>query len=667
MSKRKSFDWSLPTTKRVASKEKRLDFEDEVEDDEVFDDEDGEWNVGGSGGKQSRKAGTQKKQKHKRTISKSKTNGSSSSTITKRSEDNDEFPKTTITDKATSKRMKEKDEEHEPTPPSSPPSSFSYSSSTLNGTLKSRRKQGREEVEKEEDERTGRGRKGGEEEEEEGKSLHRMASAGDVESVKALLRSNPRRKIEIDKREKGRTPLHQAAQKGQLEMVKLLLSHGADINAVDENGHSALILACRKGNASVVSEKDFFLASSVSFLLSSPPFFSASFPLPLSPFFLRILSSFFVFSSHFRSRSRLVLVLLQAVFLSDKGANLSHIDKQGMTAFLWAAKMAQYPILQHLVSKHKLNINQPGGEGCRRSTALHLVCQTGDALTPAVEFLIKHGANINSVDASGISSSPLLLLSFCSTTSSSPLLFSFNLLLLPSSFLRYPYQPLLLLFPSNTLVSRVYTSLYCNSFQTEDNYSTFDLSFFHLNFTAQHTRLHSLSRSSCRRRSSSLQGFLLRHARSSPLLSSPLLSSPLLSSPLLCSPLLSSALLCSPLLSSALLCSALLCSALLSSSHTHFQILSTSDQQTNNPAASRHLQTALEILKAKDKDDRTPLYSAIKYKRREALEYLVLERKVPLNCQDKLGQTPLHVAIGKGRETYSSFFVLLSFSFSETL
>jgi uncharacterized protein len=34
-------------------------------------------------------------------------------------------------------------------------------------------------------------------------------------------------------RKGGATPLHIAAQKNNLELVKLLLAHGADINAVD--------------------------------------------------------------------------------------------------------------------------------------------------------------------------------------------------------------------------------------------------------------------------------------------------------------------------------------------------------------------------------------------------------------------------------------------------
>jgi len=36
------------------------------------------------------------------------------------------------------------------------------------------------------------------------------------------------------------TPLHYAAAKGQLDVIELLLKHGADVNARDKNGYTPL-------------------------------------------------------------------------------------------------------------------------------------------------------------------------------------------------------------------------------------------------------------------------------------------------------------------------------------------------------------------------------------------------------------------------------------------
>jgi ankyrin repeat protein len=51
---------------------------------------------------------------------------------------------------------------------------------------------------------------------------------------------------------KGETPLILAAERGNLEIAKLLLAKGADPNMKDRSGASALSLAKEKGNKAML-------------------------------------------------------------------------------------------------------------------------------------------------------------------------------------------------------------------------------------------------------------------------------------------------------------------------------------------------------------------------------------------------------------------------------
>jgi len=48
------------------------------------------------------------------------------------------------------------------------------------------------------------------------------------------------------------TPLHYACHRGNLEIVKILLSFGAEVSASSKNGVTCLHLACVSGNLDLV-------------------------------------------------------------------------------------------------------------------------------------------------------------------------------------------------------------------------------------------------------------------------------------------------------------------------------------------------------------------------------------------------------------------------------
>ena len=75
--------------------------------------------------------------------------------------------------------------------------------------------------------------------------IHDIVKNGTVEEMDwALLKD--RASFLYKKDEFGKAILHYAAELGRVDMVKLLLRHGADTNARDRNEDTPLLLACVK-------------------------------------------------------------------------------------------------------------------------------------------------------------------------------------------------------------------------------------------------------------------------------------------------------------------------------------------------------------------------------------------------------------------------------------
>ncbi|WWC73236.1 uncharacterized protein I206_107202 [Kwoniella pini CBS 10737] len=80
--------------------------------------------------------------------------------------------------------------------------------------------------------------------------LHDAVSDDNRQIVQALIKRDPRT-INL-KDPFGYTPLHLAADRGHVEMVKLLLRHGADREAIDEDNQTPQLLAEISGRDEIV-------------------------------------------------------------------------------------------------------------------------------------------------------------------------------------------------------------------------------------------------------------------------------------------------------------------------------------------------------------------------------------------------------------------------------
>ncbi len=80
--------------------------------------------------------------------------------------------------------------------------------------------------------------------------IHSAAEAGDVARVSEILTSKP--DLVSVKNENGLTPTHLAARRGHVEVVELLLDHGADLEETDNRGFTALLYAASSGNLDLV-------------------------------------------------------------------------------------------------------------------------------------------------------------------------------------------------------------------------------------------------------------------------------------------------------------------------------------------------------------------------------------------------------------------------------
>jgi ankyrin repeat protein len=198
-------------------------------------------------------------------------------------------------------------------------------------------------------------------------TIHEAVKAGDLETVKALLKENPDLVFSEDKGTHCWTPLHRAAAYGHKNLAELLLANKAEVNAKDNKGKTPLHWAADNGNEDVAE-----------LLLANKAEVSVKNNSGVTPLYLAAL----------HCRMGIVKILL---------ANKAEVNAGDNWTPLHIAAKEGFKDVVELLLANKADVNSKDNEG---GTPLHLAVQ-GDKKDVA-ELLLTNKAEVNQKNNAGI-------------------------------------------------------------------------------------------------------------------------------------------------------------------------------------------------------------------------------------------------------------------------
>ncbi|XP_076973051.1 ankycorbin isoform X5 [Tamandua tetradactyla] len=196
--------------------------------------------------------------------------------------------------------------------------------------------------------------------------LLQAVESGDAEKVASLLGKKGASATKHDG--EGKTAFHLAAAKGQVECLRVMITHGVDVTAQDTAGHSALHLAAKNSHQECIKK----------LLQSKCPAES--------------IDSSGKTALHYAASQG----SLQAVqILCEHKSTINLKDSDGNTPLLLAAQNGHSEVCRFLLD-HGADVNSRDKNG---RTVLMLACEIGSS--NVVEALIRKSADLNLVDSLG--------------------------------------------------------------------------------------------------------------------------------------------------------------------------------------------------------------------------------------------------------------------------
>lgn len=200
-------------------------------------------------------------------------------------------------------------------------------------------------------------------------SIFDALNFGDTEQAKAMLKKNPA--LADAKDESGQTPLHVAAQMGDVEVVELLLQSAKDINVQDETGVTPLHLASQKDVAELLLAKKANVNARNN--MDQTPLHYA-----VTPDILGSIEDPTVRESDAATRLELIK------FLIENKADVNARDNTGKTPLHIAAASGSLEIVQFLID-NKADVNAKTADG---QTPLGVI----ENYIEIIDLLRKHGS-----------------------------------------------------------------------------------------------------------------------------------------------------------------------------------------------------------------------------------------------------------------------------------
>jgi len=227
-----------------------------------------------------------------------------------------------------------------------------------------------------------------------GVELSRLIADGDLDSVKLLLETGTKEEIKkyVEYKSKlGDSPLHLASIEGYLEIMKLLIFHGADVNSKNDSGNTPLIWASKFGDLEIVK----LLIDNNADVISKNK--DGKTPLIIAKKNNRLDIVNYI------SGVELLIYLKtgdleQAEDLLEKTADIDtqHKDKMGNTFLHLASSRGYLEIVKILIVKKNFDVNVKNNNGY---TPLHSAAEGGHL--DVIIYLIDNKGDINIKNSDG--------------------------------------------------------------------------------------------------------------------------------------------------------------------------------------------------------------------------------------------------------------------------